>query len=377
MKICDLTQFYSPVSGGVKRYLHQKRAYLLEHTGHNHLLVVPGNRDQRIVEDRLITYTIASPLVSRTSRYRALLRLGAVREILLAEKPDLIECGDPYQIAWQALKAGELLGARAVAFYHSHFTETLRGAVESTVGPKVAGWATALGRAYTTGLYNRFEKTLVPSPALAEQLAQWGINNTCSVDLGVDISVFKPGEDRATVRSRHDISDQEILLLYVGRLAPEKNTALLCQTMRLLPKHYHLLVVGDGQERRLVEKLAADRGKVTWLPYCADSEQLAAYYRACDLFVHPGVQETFGFVALESQACGTPVVGIRGSYMDRIIFSDQTHWAAENSASALAAAILAAPKGVQRQALAEQVARQFAWAPVFERLFEIYLGRGT
>ena len=56
------------------------------------------------------------------------------------------------------------------------------------------------------------------------------------------------------------------------------------------------------------------------------------------LFI-PGVQETFGLVALESQACGTPVVGIRGSYMDRIICHDQKSWAQENSPEALADAI--------------------------------------
>ena len=67
--------------------------------------------------------------------------------------------------------------------------------------------------------------------------------------------------------------------------------------------------------------------------------ELARFYRAADLFVHPGVQETFGLVTLESQACGTPVVGIRGSYMDRIVFSDLGYWAAENRPESLAAAI--------------------------------------
>ncbi len=71
-------------------------------------------------------------------------------------------------------------------------------------------------------------------------------------------------------------------------------------------------------------------GSVTWLQYCTDSLELARFYRAADLFVHPGVQETFGLMALESQACGTPVVGIRGSYMDRIIFRSQEPWAREN-----------------------------------------------
>ena len=79
---------------------------------------------------------------------------------------------------------------------------------------------------------------------------------------------------------------------------------------------------------------------MSWISYCGESEQLARFYRAADIFVHPGVQETFGLVTLESQACGTPVVGIRGSYMDRIIHSDQAYWARENTPAALAQAIL-------------------------------------
>jgi alpha-1,6-mannosyltransferase len=91
--------------------------------------------------------------------------------------------------------------------------------------------------------------------------------------------------------------------------------------------------------------------------------------------VHPGVQETFGLVTLESQACGTPVVGIRGSYMDRIIFSDQRHWAPENTASSLAESIAQVCDGDLRaagRAASEAVRMRYSWDRVFGRLFEIY-----
>ena len=116
-------------------------------------------------------------------------------------------------------------------------------------------------------------------------------------------------------------------------------------------------------------------GAVTWQPYCSDPRELARLYRAADLFVHPGVQETFGLVTLESQACGTPVVGIRGSYMDRIVFSDLGHWAAENRPESLAAAI----EGMSRQDLraiglqsSAIVAQRYNWQRVFDRLFDVY-----
>jgi alpha-1,6-mannosyltransferase len=69
VKLCDLTQFYSPVSGGVKRYLHEKVAYLHACApDEEHILVVPGERDEVVKHGRATTYSIRSPLISKTSR---------------------------------------------------------------------------------------------------------------------------------------------------------------------------------------------------------------------------------------------------------------------------------------------------------------------
>jgi alpha-1,6-mannosyltransferase len=123
-------------------------------------------------------------------------------------------------------------------------------------------------------------------------------------------------------------------------------------------------------------KLRSRTGEgVSWIRYCDDSADLAKYYRAADLFVHPGVQETFGLVTLESQACGTPVVGIRGSYMDRIIFHEQEWWARENSASALADAIEESSRqrlSILGKIAARGAAESYSWPRVFEQLFCIY-----
>jgi alpha-1,6-mannosyltransferase len=99
MLLCDLTQFYSPVGGGVRRYISEKAKHL-RMAGHRHLLIVPGEKTERHEEERNILYTIASPLVSATARYRALLNLALIEEILEQERPDIIESGDPYQVAW-------------------------------------------------------------------------------------------------------------------------------------------------------------------------------------------------------------------------------------------------------------------------------------
>ena len=381
MKICDLTQFYSPLSGGVKRYVHEKIAYIDEHSPDDeHLLLVPGPKTQITSSSRSRIYSIHSPLLSRTSRYRALLNLRAVGDILEQERPDIIESSDPYQIGWKAIAIGRSLKIPVVGFYHSHFPEAyLRGSTKF-LGRRGTRRAMKLTRAYVRKLYNHFQVTLVPSELLAGVLSEWGVRNVRAVRLGVNTGIFKPTPDdeKATCAELGITSDQK-LLLYVGRLAREKNTQTLFRTFELLHRRhqgeFHLLVIGDGPQRKKLRELERRTRNVSWIQYCTDSAALARYYRAADLFVHPGVQETFGLVALESQACGTPVMGIRGSYMDGIICHDQESWALEHSAEALADAIEA--MNVQKlkrlgTAAVRRAGLDYAWPRVFEQIFCIY-----
>ena len=373
MKICDLTQFYSPLSGGVKRYVHEKIHYLqTQSPDDEHILVVPGARTEVVAGNRSRIYSIRSPLVSRTSRYRALLNLRAIGEILQRERPDIIESGDPYQVGWKAIRAGRSLRIPVVGFYHSHFPEAyLRGP---------ARILQAAAQGYVRKLYNRFEATLVPSPQLGDVLKNWGVRNVRVVNLGVNTEMFCPApDDSAQTRSSLGFAHDRKLLLYVGRLAQEKNTETLFAAFEMLAKHrpqeFELLIIGDGRQRGRLRQLQERTGNVKWIQYCADSVELARYYRAADLFVHPGVQETFGLVALESQACGTPVVGIRGSYMDRIIFHGQESWARENTPEALAEAIEASC-GInlknQGAVAAAVAADRYSWPRVFEGVLCIY-----
>ncbi|MGH8046799.1 MAG: glycosyltransferase [Chthoniobacterales bacterium] len=381
MKFCDLTQFYSPVSGGVRRYIEQKVAWLrAESPDDEHILIVPGAKTERTGDRQSRVYTIESPLVSKTSRYRALLKLHLVEEVLEREQPDLIESGDPYQVAWKAIASGRALGIPAVGFYHSHFPEATIRSVSKFLGRLPTEIAQEISRRYISALYNKFECTLVPSPALAGLLQSWGVENIENTDLGVDVDIFTPkGRDEPSLRRELGIPAGRTLLLYVGRLAPEKNVKTLFAAFEELhasePGRFHLLAVGDGTRRADLERAREATGAVSWMPYCGDAHELARIYRAADIFVHPGILETFGLVTLEAQASGTPVVGIRGSYMDRIIFSNQSHWARENTPAALAEAIAAATATDLRAAglaASATVRERYSWRTIFARLFSIY-----
>ena len=377
--ICDLTQFYSPYSGGVRRYVAEKVAHL-QAAGHRHVLIIPGEKTERREEAGRVIYTIESPLVSRTARYRALLNLHLVEEALEREQPDLIESGDPYQVAWKALASGRALGIPTVGFYHSHFPDAVLRSVAKYFGAISVMMAEEIGQRYVTALYNRFERTLVPSAGLSTLLRHWGLENVETIELGVDTGIFFPDAERGkAVRKKLGWPEDKQVLLYVGRLNPDKNVRRLLKTFALLherfPNRFHLAVVGDGMLRGGLQRLAEETGAVNWTRYCNDAEELADIYRAADLFVHPGVKETFGLVTLESQACGTPVVGIRGSYMDAINFSGLHNWSAADDPDALAEAIRVAAEAdpaAAGHAASLSVAAKYDWKAVFVRLFAVY-----
>ena len=381
MKICDLTQFYSPRSGGVKRYLHEKIDYVQNcNATDKHILVVPGAKTGVKANGRSRIYAIRSPLISRTGRYRALVNLRAVGKILKQEHPDLIESSDPYQLGWRAVRAGRTLKIPVVGFYHSHFPEAYLRASAKLLGKRAAGRVMKLSRGYVRRLYNKFAATVVASDRLADVLGEWGVRNVHVVKLGVNTDIFHPDDSgRTSIRDSLGVEPGRKLLLYVGRLVKEKNTTTLFNAFKILnedePDAFHLLVIGEGPQRRQLRRLQESHRNVSWIQYCAEPRDLARYYRAADLFVHPGVQETFGLAALESQACGTPVVGIRGTAMDDLIFHEQDDWARENKAESLAAAVgrlVAKDLSILGKRAAEQAAVLHAWPRVFERLFCIY-----
>src|SRR4030095_14891063 len=88
-----------------------------------HVLIIPGARTCVREDGNARVHEIAAPMISKKTQYRALLNLTAVSNAIESERPDLIECSDPYQLAWRAQSSGRSLGVPVLGYYHSHFAE--------------------------------------------------------------------------------------------------------------------------------------------------------------------------------------------------------------------------------------------------------------
>lgn len=380
MRICDLAQFHSPLGGGVKRYLSDKQHYLAAIPGAHHILIVPSHRDAVTRASTASIYEIKSPRLPGSRSYRMMLSKERIMHAVADARPDLIEVGDPYRTAWIGLQAGRKHNVPVLAYYHSDFPRAIGRTVRRFLGDRLERLVSGPVEKYLVRLYNRMDATVVSSRRLSDILESSGVQRLVHIPLGTDVRTFFPRPSRDRIRTELGLAPGTRLLLFVGRMAREKNIRNLIESLSLLPPEAppcHLLLVGDGELHDYVAREAAERPNLTWLPYSESAQRLADFYSAADLFVHAGKYETFGIVALEAQACGTPVLVVReGGVEDAVEGEEPPLFARGGSAAALAAAVhhflRVGDTPEKRAARRERIVQRFSIDGTFERMIDLY-----
>jgi alpha-1,6-mannosyltransferase len=358
MHLVDTTLFYSPTSGGVKRYLCAKHAWLRANTSWKHTIVVPA-KETHFEPGELCT--LGGFPVPGTFNYRLPLNPRRWARLLDALQPSLIEAGDAFQPAWAAWRVAERRGIPIAAFYHSN--------IPQIVGKRFGGGFTerTLCR-YLRWLYERFDVVFAPSRLMCELLHGMGVPHAVYQPLGVDADIFHPKRRVAGLRKRLGLPEDARVLVYAGRFAGEKNLPVLLQAFARLGSPYHLLMIGGGRRAR-------PTANVTILPYRHDSQELARWLASADALVHAGTKETFGLVILEAMACGRPVVAARASAIPEFVDESVGMLAEPCSAASMADAIVALYErdldAVGRMAR-ERVLRRFTWQKSFQAQMMAY-----
>jgi alpha-1,6-mannosyltransferase len=352
MHLVDATLFYSPTSGGVKRYLSAKHAWLAAHTSWEHTIVVPG---PQTTFQRGGVCTLPGHLVPGTFNYRLPLNPRRWTRVLDALEPTLIEAGDAFHPAWCGWRVARRRGIPLVGFYHSNLPQL--------AGRRSCGWWTEpLIRRYLRLLYERCDVVFAPSRLMCDYLRELGVQHAAHQPLGVDAEVFNPARRSAgLLRERLGLPAATRLLVYAGRFAREKNLPVLLQAFARLGARYHLLLIGG-------ERTARPAANVTMMPYRRDSLELAQWIASADALVHAGTKETFGLVILEAMACGRPVVAARAGAFPEFIDESVGMLAEPDCGASMAEAVAALYErdlDAVGAAARARVLRQFTWSRAF------------
>ncbi|MFZ0006908.1 MAG: glycosyltransferase, partial [Steroidobacteraceae bacterium] len=176
MHVVDTTLFYSPTSGGVKRYLNAKHAWIAGHTSWQHTIVVPGHQ---LRFERGGVCTLPGYPVPATFNYRLPLNARRWMRLLDALEPTLIEAGDAFHPAWCAWRVTQRRGIPLVGFYHSNLPQL--------AGCRFCGGLTEpVIRRYLRVLYERCDLVFAPSRVMCQFLQRLGIAHAMHQPLGVD-----------------------------------------------------------------------------------------------------------------------------------------------------------------------------------------------
>jgi alpha-1,6-mannosyltransferase len=312
MKIVDVAEFYAPLGGGVKTYLDMKIA-LGAAQGHTVVVIAPGPEDRVEERDGGKVIYVRAPRLPVDKRYHVFWNAAQVHRVLDAEKPDVLEASSPWRGAWIA--ANWRGDAKRVLFMHADPVASypqlwLEGALSRDQVDRLFGWFWA----YLRRLASRFDELVVGGTWLAERLAGQGVGQPRVAQFGIDTRLFTPTRrgtrTRAELAALCGLPADAALLIGIGRHHPEKRWPMVIDSVGAASasRPIGLLLVGDGISRGSVERAAAAVPHVHVAGQIADRVRLARLMASADAMIHGSSSETFGLVAAEALACGTPLI---------------------------------------------------------------------
>lgn len=299
LHIALVTETYPPELNGVSLSVRRAVDYLRER-GHVVDVVRPrqsADQGRRERDCELLLPGMALPLYPE-------LRFGfpsprALKSRWNAHRPDVIHVATEGPLGWSALRAARALNIAVTTDYRTHFQR-----YSSHYG---VGWLARPIDAYLRAFHNSAHMTFVSTIALQRELAGRGFRNLAHVGRGIDTHLFNPQRRSQALRLSWGLRDSDLAVIYVGRLAPEKNLELAVRAyerVRAVRGDSRMIWVGDGPARRRLQGNHPDH-VFAGMRHAAD---LASHYASGDLFLFPSLTETFGNVTLEALASGLAVI---------------------------------------------------------------------
>lgn len=366
MRLVLVTETFPPEVNGVARTLH-RWVDTFRQRGHEVLVIRPRQKAETAAAE--LTVGIPIPLY-RQLRF-GLARPRRIANLLRQLQPDLVHIATEGPLGWAALLACQRLRIPMATSFHTNFDQYLAYYRLGIFRPPLI--------AYLRWFHNEARVTLVPSAGILRRLEHLGFQRVEVWSRGVDGECFHPRHRDHEFRHALGLGANDVLLLYVGRLAAEKNLADLINHFETLRHRLgpaagrvRLALVGDGP---LAARLTAQAFPGLFLPGTQVGGQLSRWYASSDVFVFPSQSETFGNVVREAMASGLPVVAYDSPGVNEQVVHEENGLLVPADGDLADALLHLCRDTKQRQELghaARQSVEKQTWGPVFDDLEQCY-----
>jgi glycosyltransferase involved in cell wall biosynthesis len=304
MNIGMMSDTYIPQINGVATSVHLFKEYL-EEMGNNVYVfapVVPSNENHAFKVSGLKFFfepqhRFAIPLSQK------ILKLSSKLDL------EMVHSHAPFSMGFQAIRLSEKIGIPHIHTYHTLLTE-YRHYLPMPLRPTEKAV-----KEFSMWFCNMTDAVIAPTEKIKTELLDYGVKAPIyTLPTGIDVKNFQRGL-RYSIREKHGIPSNDKIILFVGRVAKEKNILFLIDAFFELHKRIDnttLMIVGDGPERQeIIHKVShlGIRNKVVFAGYIT-REDIVEYYRQSDLFAFASITETQGLVVLEALSAGLPVVAV-------------------------------------------------------------------
>jgi 1,2-diacylglycerol 3-alpha-glucosyltransferase len=333
MRIGMMVDLYKPHLSGVTNYVEMNKRYL-EEAGHEVFVFTIGDVGYKDDEPNVVR----SPGLPITDTGFHLNFFYTRKAKALLQTMDVAHVHHPFFSGWLAMRYCQPKGVPIVFTNHTRYDLYAQAYVSVVPGALSLG----LIEAYLPLFCDAADMVVSPSQGMADVLRTLKVEAPITVvPNGVDIQRFIEVEqplDRADFGFGRD----DILLIYAGRVAPEKNLPLLIQAFNGLIEtvpNAHLLILGSGPSLEDVQKLAAQSNASASIHFVGrvSYDQVPPYLAMCDVFVTPSVSEVHPLSVIESMAAGLPVLGIRSPGVSDTVEDGVTGYLASNDLAAFTA----------------------------------------
>jgi glycosyltransferase involved in cell wall biosynthesis len=368
MRVTLVTETYFPQVNGVSRTLSELVRFLRE-SGDQVQLIYP---DYGVAVDRKHVHTVRSIVVPFYKElHLPLPPFGSVHRAIESFQPDMIHIATEATLGWSVLRRALRRRLAVVSSFHTNFDQ-----YSNHYG---VGWARAAIWRYLRWFHNNTSETYVPSETTIAELEGLGFERVVLWRRGVDSLLFRPERPGSLgVRRALGWAPEDVVISYVGRIAPEKNVDYLADALAIVASrrpNVRILLVGDGPSR---SALGQRLNSIAHFAGYRQGEDLSDHYAASDIFAFSSLTETFGNVVLEAMASGLPVVAVKAGGVGETVQPGSTGILIEPSQppATFAAALLELIDRPQQRTEMALAAREYAvsqsWDAIMAALRERY-----